>query len=297
MDADVRRQAASRRSGAAVNVVRFADAAAFLARVRPWLMRAEIENNVIDSIAAYIAAGLMAPKLPPYFAAAIDGEAVAACALRTPPHKLVITDGPDPAVRALANDVFALAPDLPAVHGPEPAANVFATAWTRLAGCKMQFGTRHRLYSTRVVTRDLPRTAGHLRHAELRERPLALRWAHAFAGEAMPPNEKFDHGEAIDRAFRQEALFFWDDAGPVTMVAARGMNPTNARVGHVYTPPDKRRRGYATAAVAALTSRLLAEGKAWCCLYTDLANPTSNSIYQQVGYSAVRDFNDYVFSA
>jgi uncharacterized protein len=279
-----------------VNVVRFPDAASFLARVRPWLMRAEIENNVSDSIAAIIANGVMVPKLPPYFAAVIDADTVAACALRTPPHKLLISDGREAAVRALARDAFALSPDLPAVHGTEPAANIFASAWSAMAGCVVNPGVRHRLYSIRAVAQDLPQTPGRLRRADLRERPLALQWAFAFAAEVMP-NEHFDQEEAIDRAFRQEALYFWDDEGPATMVAARGMTSTSARVGHVYTPPEKRRHGYATAAVAALTTRLLGEGRSWCCLYTDLANPTSNSIYQQVGYRPVRDFNDYVFSA
>jgi len=278
-----------------MNAVRFADAAAFLAYAGPWLLRAEVENNVIHSIASSIAEGLLVPKQVPYFAAVVEADEVVACALRTPPQKLLISSGPDAAVHALAQDVFALAPDLPAMGGPEPAADVFAAAWSKMARGTARIGGRRRLYATRAVAHDLPHVAGVLRNAELHERPLAIEWANAFALEAMP-NEYFDQEEAIDRALRMNALYFWDDNGAVSMVAARGTTSNSVRVGAVYTPKNARRRGYATAAVAALTGRLLARGIGWCCLYTDLANPTSNRIYQQVGYRPVRDFNDYLFA-
>jgi predicted GNAT family acetyltransferase len=63
----------------------------------------------------------------------------------------------------------------------------------------------------------------------------------------------------------------------------------------VYTPPDLRQRGYATACVASLSQMLLDEGWQFCTLFTDLANPTSNSIYRKIGYKPVGDFHDYLF--
>jgi predicted GNAT family acetyltransferase len=280
-----------------MQVVRFSSAASFLERARPWLMHAEVQHNVIDSIAMQVAEGLLVPKEPPYFAAALaQTEEVVACAVRTPPHKLLITDGPDDALRALARDMFALLPGLHAMNGPERAARCFAAEWSKLAKCNVRFGAHQRLYQTRAVTQDLRRVPGFLRIAELQERALAIAWANAFGEEALP-NERFDQEDAIDRAYRTNALYFWDDSGPVSMLAARGKTARVARVGHVYTPRELRRRGYATAAVAALTGRLLAEGIEYCCLYTDLANPISNSIYQQIGYRPVVDFNDYLFGA
>ena len=66
-------------------------------------------------------------------------------------------------------------------------------------------------------------------------------------------------------------------------------------IGGVYTPPDCRNRGYASACVAELSRRLLDEGRAFCCLYTDASNPTSNSIYQKIGYKLVADSSHYAF--
>jgi uncharacterized protein len=67
-------------------------------------------------------------------------------------------------------------------------------------------------------------------------------------------------------------------------------------VSAVYTPPEQRRKGYATACVAALSRRLLASGYDYCALFTDLANPTSNDIYYQIGYRPVADFDEYRFT-
>jgi uncharacterized protein len=66
-------------------------------------------------------------------------------------------------------------------------------------------------------------------------------------------------------------------------------------VSMVYTPPDLRSQGYATSCVAALTQRMLDSGKKFCCLYTDLTNPTSNAIYQKIGYEPVCHSEDLVF--
>jgi predicted GNAT family acetyltransferase len=65
--------------------------------------------------------------------------------------------------------------------------------------------------------------------------------------------------------------------------------PAGCRIGAVFTPPERRRRGYASALVAAVSRRSLEEGRSWCSLYADLANPTSNSIYQAIGYQPLHD--------
>ena len=63
----------------------------------------------------------------------------------------------------------------------------------------------------------------------------------------------------------------------------------------MYTPPELRGRGYASAVTAELSAELLAEGRSYCFLYTDLANPTSNRIYQTIGYEFVCDSAEYAF--
>lgn len=63
----------------------------------------------------------------------------------------------------------------------------------------------------------------------------------------------------------------------------------------VYTPPEFRRKGYARALVAEVSKEMLSRGFELTNLFTDLANPTSNKIYQEVGYEAVCDYRQYSF--
>ena len=79
-------------------------------------------------------------------------------------------------------------------------------------------------------------------------------------------------------------------------MAARARPMTHGVVVNaVYTPPEMRGRGYASACVGHLSQHLLDSGYQFCCLFTDLSNPTSNNIYQRLGYHPVCDYDEYVF--
>ncbi|MFG2722452.1 GNAT family N-acetyltransferase [Streptomyces sp. NPDC048416] len=63
----------------------------------------------------------------------------------------------------------------------------------------------------------------------------------------------------------------------------------HARIGPVYTPPGLRRHGYAAAVTSAATRLAQNRGAAQMVLFTDLSNPTSNALYQRLGYRPLRD--------
>jgi uncharacterized protein len=275
-----------------LNVNRYSEAGAFLQATESWLARAEVENNVILNIARSVADGIRTLKEPPYFAAAIDGDAIVCCAARTPPHVLLVTDGGPNGLAALAGDVFDAMGSVPGVVGPCSAAAAFAAAWVSLVGGRGAVRMRQRLYKIERVNAGLAKMDGWLREATPRDRDLALQWCTAFAQEAIP-HQPSDVEDAVDRHLRCGTLYFWDDGRPVTMCASPA---GSARINLVYTPPDLRRRGYATAAVAALSRQLLESGRRYCCLYANLANSISNSIYQRIGYRPVCDFEEYEFA-
>lgn len=277
-----------------MRVERYRDAGAFLDAAGPWLLRAEVENNAMIGIARSIADGTRTPKEAPYFAAAIDGGSIVGCALRTPPHVLMVTAGPRGALAALAADAFDTLGKSAGVNGPcEPAAD-FANAWTALAGGRATLRARLRLHRIDRVDAALPEVSGRLREAATQERALAVHWFTAFAQEATP-DHPLEAEPTIDRHLKTASLYVWDDGAPVTLCARTPVASGAARVSLVYTPPQFRRKGYATAATAELTRRLLAAGAPYCCLYTDLANPTANGIYARIGYRAVCDFDEYGF--
>lgn len=121
------------------------------------------------------------------------------------------------------------------------------------------------------------------------DRLLLKEWIAAFYRETGAGGG--DPDAAVDKALTQESrgLYLWEDGVPVSMAGYVAGTPNGVRIGAVYTPPEKRRRGYAGACVAAVSQMLLDQGRRFCFLYTDLANPTSNHIYQEIGYRPVAD--------
>jgi predicted GNAT family acetyltransferase len=275
-----------------MNAICHQTADAFLHLAEPWLMNAEVENNVILGIAHAIAGGILIPDEPPYLVTAVNGGEVVACALRTPPHKLLLSRADPDAPAAIARDAFARYPKLETVSGPEPAAGDFARAWSKLTGETAQIGMRQRIYVIEALGPFPAAAAGALRRAKDSDVDIARRWAADFLREANP-SEQSDPDEVVRHFHRNGNLFIWDDGGPVSMCACGGRTRSGVRISLVYTPPPMRRHGYATAATAALTQFLLANGNRYCCLYTDLANAISNDIYQRIGYRALCDINDY----
>ena len=177
-------------------------------------------------------------------------------------------------------------------------------AAARLAGASGR--TAERILSQGVYgltgVRDVPRAPGEPRPAGPRDRALLLDWLRAFVTEAVPdPDETFRRMErTLESRFGIESAGFWlwkDGGQPVSLAGFSGPTPTGIRIGPVYTPPGHRRRGYATTLVADLSAWLLERGHRACFLYTDLANPTSNRIYVEIGYERVCDAMEFVFRA
>ena len=95
------------------------------------------------------------------------------------------------------------------------------------------------------------------------DRALVIRWFADFADEALPPGEPVaPPDELVDRRIAQGGVFFWDDGGPVSLAVVGSRTPHGARVGPVYTPPERRGRGYASACVAGASQAQLDAGLA-----------------------------------
>ena len=146
---------------------------------------------------------------------------------------------------------------------------------------------------------DPPRPGpGALVVATKADRDLALRWWDEFVVES----DVIDAGPesrvaTVDFRIDQGHLFLWvNDDRAVSMVSANPAVAGVVRIGPVYTPPAARRRGYAGAAVAAVSRHALEAGAHTCLLYTDLANPTSNKIYAEVGYRRIAEWEERVFT-
>src|SRR5262245_44890405 len=181
-----------------MTVVRHARATVFLEHAEPWLMRAEVENNVMLGIALDIARNALVPVERPYFATAVAHGDVVACAIRTPPHKLLVSRAIAGAAVPLARDAHALFPELPALCGPEPTARAVASAWSALAGNPARPGRQQRIHVIRSLDRRAPAAGGSLRRVQDADLVSVVEWIGAFVAEAAPD----EPSDPRDIAFR-----------------------------------------------------------------------------------------------
>lgn len=273
-------------------VERHADAERFLAAAQHWLLEAETENNLLLGI-ALDSRGRELKDPPPYWATVHDENGIVGCACRTPPHLLVLSRVPDAAIAALVEDVGRVYPTLNGVSGPTEDAEAFARASISRHGGTSRTRFRMRLHELTKVSfaGDMP--PGSLRKATQADLPLAREWVDDYVRDV---GLRFAVPEMAQRLIGREQMFFWVDAGsPRSMVASTRETRSGCSINTVYTPPGFRRSGYATAAVATLSDALLKSGRRFCCLYADLANPTSNSIYAKIGYRPIRDDAEIAF--
>ena len=286
-----------------MDIVRLDDAAAFLTEAEPLLLADEARHNLILGIAGTIRD---TPDLYPLRSLWLvrDAGEVVAAALRTPPYNLILAQPRSaPALAALAEAVAG--EELPGVTGTEPEVKEFAELWSRHSGVAARVNMRQGVYALEQVE-PLAAVPGSARVAKADDRALALRWWIAFGEEVLheggPGRERAEASVDHKLSSPTSGLLLWEDGGePVSVAGWGGPTPNGIRVGPVYTPPELRGRGYATALTAELSQRLLdgllyEGGRRFCFLYTDLANPTSNAIYERIGYRRIAEAAEVVFS-
>ena len=268
---------------------RVTGAAEFRERAGPFLMADELRHSIQLGVLSTI------EHDPARYAGhhlwlVEDAGAPVACAMMTPPfHLLVAGDGGE-ALDELVATVRSDGVDVPGVSGFVPETDEFAARWAGATGATTRPVMSMRMYATTDVT-PVPAAEGGMRVAGEPDRALLTEWAHAFAHETGLREGPAEIARSIaGRVGADPGMVLWEKAGvPVAFAGATVSSPGLARVGPVYTPPEHRRRGYATSLVAAWTTELLGRGIRRCALFTDHANPTSNSIYQAVGYRPVAD--------
>jgi predicted GNAT family acetyltransferase len=206
--------------------------------------------------------------------------------MHTPPHPLHIALATPDEARDLAALLAGAGDLLPGVGGQRRPAEAFAHEWSTRTGSTatvaMEVG-RFELSSRP----SLPFTvSGSFRLATAADTTLVAGWHQEFVdtieGSGRPASP-------LDQHLADGRVGLWEDAGrPVSMAYASVPNGGVTRISGVWTPPQWRGHGYASAVVASLSTARVDRGEV-CTLYTDLANPTSNAIYQALGYRRVGD--------
>jgi GNAT superfamily N-acetyltransferase len=222
---------------------------------------------------------------------------IEAALLRTPPHAYIFAGDPEPACLAALAELL-LDPanrlDGDEINLPEHGATAFTEAWATRAGRPARVAEQDRLYRLAELTYPEPMPAGRAKLAEPADLPVAARFLAGFWSEVerLTPQQVPMAALRIAGSRIAEGNFLlWLD-GEQTPVSAAACIPIVAgsgRIGPVYTPPELRGRGYAGAVTAAAGQLLLERGAARVLLFANLDNPTSNALYQRIGYRAVAD--------
>jgi predicted GNAT family acetyltransferase len=283
-----------------LRVDRFADAPSFLDAAEPFLAEREAEHNLILGIAASLLRDPDRPTAPPYLAVVRDRDETVGAAVMTPPFNLVLSCMADrAAIAAVATDLADPPdglPSPPGVTGPIEIAHAFGRLWGPPRGRAVRKILAERVYR---IERLVPPTAvpGRVRLAGLDDRDLLVAWCHAFLLEALGRSDPEDAIGLVERGLQTgtRSFYVWEHDGPASLAGVNGPTPNGIRLGPVYTPPERRGHGYGSAVTAAATQAQFDLGRRFVYLFTDLANPTSNKIYQAIGYQPVIDVDQLAF--
>jgi uncharacterized protein len=277
-----------------MEVRRHDDVESFLAVADAFLVREPARNQLPIAIAHTLSTE---PEVYPEFLlwTVEQGGEIVGAAVRTPPHNVALADPTDPTViAALADRIGVDDPQAPGVVGNRPFCTGFASRWTGRTGQLPRVSVAQGVYELTDVLEPRP-CGGAPRRANSGDADLIDAWSEAFLDEALPPELAERHRQRSRGDVETAGMWLWEVDGRPTSMSGSTTIPVGARVGPVYTPPAERGRGYASNLVAHASGEALADGADACFLYTDLANPTSNKIYTDVGYERVCESDNIMF--
>ncbi len=247
--------------------------------------------NMIGSVATSVAQGDRSYDKCFWWVVKDEFDAVVGLAMRTAPHAMILSEMPVEAVFELVAQVRLIDDELPEIGGPNDTVDQFLDAYrnTGSAGSSRKSELSHQelLYELRGLI--IPEVTGHARTATMEDFELILAWFKAFGEEAGLLMHNTE--ESIRDGLKRKSLFFWINEGEIVSMAGHAPlveipGALVGRIGPVYTPPDQRKRGFAGALTAYISQYLRSQG-AQVILYTDATNPTSNGVYQRIGFEII----------
>jgi predicted GNAT family acetyltransferase len=262
-----------------------------------WLSTDPFTTNVIGVHLDGVLRGLRRRGGGDLWIAARDRGEIVGAAMHAPPHHVFLPRLPVGVAAAIALTLVGVGRAVEGVNGEAGAVAEFVEAWRRRTGGSSRLVMKQRVY--RLGSLDPPAAvAGSARPARAADRRLLVAWFDRFHAEATPNRPGETSAATVDRRLPAGQLWLWCAGGERVSLAGHSAAVAGvARVAPVYTPPEHRRHGYGAAITAAATSAALLQGAREVILYADLGNPTSNSVYQAIGYRPDHDAVDQALIA
>ena len=267
------------------------DPGQFLAAAGEFLRADPAGNSVMLTVTENLRVSPAAPAAgqPLYGWLRSAGDPVGAAFMLTPDFPLMLSRVSGPDAARLARDLAGAGHRVRAVNAGQEAAEAFAAVHRDRTRDAVAVFRRMRLFRLGELLPPRPGPEGTARLAAETDRDLLAGWFGAFAREVGDPPAE-DQGAAVAERLGYGGLTVWKAGGvPVSVAGRTRVVAGMVRLGPVYTPPELRGHGYAAAVTAAASQAALDAGIRVVVLYTDLANPTSNALYQRLGYRPVED--------
>jgi FR47-like protein len=256
----------------------------FLAFANSFFAADPFTCNVIAVEVDGVVSGRRPPRQGSLWIMAQQGSHPVGVAMHTPPFNLFLPRLAAEVPEAIAETLVQGGRHLPGVNGEIGTVERFLNRWAALTASGADLERSMRMYVLGTLAHPSG-VRGEGRPALPNEESLVAQWLHAFHDEIDPEAPIEDFAAVAERRVSQGLVWIWEDRGEVVSLAGISRAAAGvARVGPVYTPPMRRRRGYGAAVTALASQSGIDAGAAHIVLYTDLSNPTSNSIYQSIGY-------------
>ncbi len=273
-------------------VEEFTDLEKFCRSCLVFLEKREAENNLFIGLLNTLKSNIFhfSTERPRFFAV-FERQKIVSAAMMTPPYNLILTRSAKRHLDAL-NDYFESQKiSLPGALGPKETVSYFSKDYAKRRGLTATLRFAQRIFQISKL-KDVSYSPGQMRKAVQSDQEIVCKWAELFAIESGLSNHEIKRSaKSAQNKIEQGSIFVWEDHTIKSMASFMGPTPNGIRIGFVYTPEDFRKRGYATSITAALSNHLLKQDRSFCFLFTDLSNPTSNSIYKKIGYEEVCDID------
>ena len=269
-----------------VRLLKYENLLLFKKDVTDFLEQDEVVNNLLLGVLQ------SNDKSPLLMAVVLKDEEIALVMLQTQPAKIILSKAASFSpgeLQLIAEQMHQSFQRIPGLIGDRKLIVELAGYLSKLRGVTATVEMNQGLYKLEKVKWNIV-SKGKLRPLKEQEHGLVKEWVYQFCKDVNLPITMGEADAKADELIRKGRLMGWKIGGEiVTMANATRPTGRNITVNFVYTPIKHRKKGFASDCVAALSQMLLDQGYQTTSLHTDLSNPTSNKIYQEIGYELVAD--------
>lgn len=274
-----------------MKIIHYKSAEKFLADNLAFLEVQEAANNLILGLAFGMKKGKYSMDGSLLFSI-LDGKRTLFSALQTPGRNLTIF-GEEQAIGLAVSWLLPYCKEkrhtIPGIIGPKGLVSSFAQSWQSQTHMPWKLHLNQRVFQIDQVA-DITYASGRFRQAQAKDQDTIAAWLIDFHLEAIQDDIRGSELSKAQKMINSKRLFVWEDQEIVSMAASTRATRHGITINAVFTPVPFRKKGYASSCVASLSQHQLDQGYQFCSLFTDAANPTSNKIYQNMGYYEVVKF-------